>query len=61
MKKETLKEIGKFGFDIAKIIFAVAILPVMIKNGEINWFAIVGALLFFIGGVFFINKGVSDE
>jgi hypothetical protein len=43
MKAETLKEIGKFGFDIAKIIFAVAILPTMMKNSEINWFGIIGA------------------
>ncbi|NPA11732.1 MAG: hypothetical protein GXO62_05785 [Epsilonproteobacteria bacterium] len=61
MKAETLKEIGKFGFDIAKIIFAVTILPILMKNGEINWFGIIGAFFFFLGGVFLINKGVKDE
>jgi hypothetical protein len=36
MKKETLKEFGKFGLDLAKIVFAVAILPTILKNGTIN-------------------------
>ena len=61
MKKETLKETGKFGLDIAKIIFAVAILQPIIKNESVNWIAILGALTFAIGGIMLINKGVKDE
>ena len=61
MKKETLKEIGKFGLDLAKIVFAVAILPPVLKSGFINWYAIIGAILFASGGVILINKGVDDE
>jgi len=61
MKKETLKELGKFGLDLAKIVFAVAILPTILKNGTINWYALIGALMFAIGGIMLINKGVNDE
>ena len=32
MKPETLKEIGKFGLDLAKIVFAVAILPTIFEK-----------------------------
>ena len=61
MKQETLKEIGKFGLDIAKIIFAVAILQPIVKSGSVNWIAIFGAIAFAIGGVLLINKGAKDE
>ena len=61
MKKETLKEIGKFGLDIAKIIFAVAILQPIVKSGSVNWVAIGGAIAFAIGGTLLVNKGAKDE
>ena len=61
MKRETLKEVGKFGLDLAKIIFAVAILPPILKNGSINWYAIIRAIFFALGGIILINKGVADE
>ena len=41
MKPDTLKELGKFGFDLAKIVFAVAILPTVLENGTINGFALI--------------------
>ncbi len=61
MKKETFKELGKFGLDLAKIIFAIAILPPILKSGSINWYAIIGAIFFALGGIILINKGVNDE
>ena len=61
MKKETLKEVGKFGLDLAKIIFAVAILPPILKDSSVNWYAIIGAIFFALGGIILINKGVNDE
>ena len=61
MKKETLKEVGKFGLDLAKIVFAVAILPPLVKSGSINWLGIIGALLVALGGMVMINKGADDE
>ena len=61
MKKETLKEVGKFGLDLAKIVFAVAILPPLVKSGSVNWLGIIGALLAALGGMVMINKGADDE
>lgn len=61
MKPDTLKELGKFGLDLAKIVFAVAILPTILKNGTINGYALIGALALAIGGIMLINKGVDNE
>ena len=59
--EKTLKEIGKFALDLAKIIFAVAILPTLLKNGSINWYGILSGIILMIGGIFVINKGVENE
>ena len=61
MKKETLKEIGKFGLDLSKIIFAVAILPTLIHRGSINIYALIGAFAIAIGGIMLIDKGANNE
>ena len=61
MKPDTLKELGKFGLDLAKIIFAGAILPTLIQNASINGYALIGALIFAISGIIAINKGANDE
>jgi hypothetical protein len=61
MKKETLKEIGKFKLDLAKIVFAIAILPTIIKNATINGYALIGATTLAISGIILINKGAKDE
>ena len=61
MKKETLKELGKLGVDLAKIIFAIAILQPLLKSGNINIYAIVGALALAIGGIILINEGAENE
>ena len=61
MKKESLKEIGKFHLDLSKITFAVAILPTLLKKGSINDIALIAAIFFLIGGLVFINKGAKDD
>jgi uncharacterized membrane protein len=61
MTKETLKEIGKLSFDIAKIVFAVAILTPLIKNIGVNYSAITGAIALVLGGIILINKGTKNE
>lgn len=61
MKKETIKELGKLGVDLAKIIFAIAILQPLLKSGNINIYAIVGALALAIGGIILINEGAENE
>ncbi len=61
MPKEVLKEIGKLCFDIAKIIFAIAILTPLIKNVSINYYAVFGSISFIAGGIILITKGTTDE
>ncbi len=61
MTKETLREIGKLSFDIAKIIFAIAILTPLIKSTSINYYAVFGSIFFIAGGIILINKGTKDE
>ena len=61
MTKETLKEIGKLCFDIAKIIFAIAILAPLIKIDGVNYTAIGGAIALIIGGIILIHKGTTED
>ena len=61
MTKDTLKEIGKLSFDIAKIIFAIAILTPLIKDIGINYYSVFGAIALIIAGTILINKGTKDE
>ena len=61
MTKETIKEIGKLGLDLSKIIFAVAILTPFIKTGNLDYKILLGALGFALAGIALINKGTSDE
>lgn len=57
MKKETIKEVGKLFIDLAKIIFAIAILIPLVKDSGFQFMAIVPAFLSVIIGVYLINKG----
>jgi len=61
MTKETVKEIGKLCFDIAKIIFAIAVLTPLLKDTSINYYAVFGSMSFIAGGVILINKGTENE
>ena len=61
MTKETLKEIGKLSFDIAKIVFAIAILTPLIKDAGVNYTAVFGAITLIFGGTILINKGTINE
>ena len=61
MNRDTLKELGKFGLDISKIIFAIAILTPLTKDASINIYAILGSLSFAIGGIVLINRSGKDE
>jgi len=61
MTKETIKEIGKLGLDLAKITFAVAILTPFVKTGNIDFYTLLGAFAFAISGIILINKGTEDE
>jgi len=61
MTKETLKEIGKLSFDIAKIVFAIAILTPLLKDAGINYSGIIGAIALILGGAILINKGTKED
>ena len=57
MKKETIKEVGKLFIDLAKIIFAIAILVPLVKDGSFQLITVVPALLTVICGIYLTNKG----
>jgi len=61
MTKETIKEIGKLGLDLAKITFAVAILAPFVKTGSIDYKTLIGAFAFAISGIILINKGTKED
>ena len=61
MKKETTKEIGKLFFDLTKIIFAIAILTPLLKEGTLEILTIIPATLTALLGIYFINKGAKNE
>ncbi len=57
MNKETIKEIGKLFLDLAKIIFAVAIVTPLVKDGEFQIIVVVLAMLSIAIGIYLTNKG----
>ena len=59
--KELLKELGKYFFDISKIVLAIAVLTPLVKSGSYNYYAISGAGILFILGAYITYKGVSDD
>jgi FtsH-binding integral membrane protein len=65
MKKETLKELGKLHYDVAKIIIAVIIVGGIVKNDKIYHQISIPAIFITIGiiavGTILINKGAKDE
>lgn len=61
MKKETIKEVGKFLIDLSKITIGIAFLTPLVKNNNISIIAIISALLLAIGGFILINKGVKED
>lgn len=61
MKKETLKELGKYFLDISKILIALILVTPLMKDNEISSLAIGFIFSLFIIGVFLTNKGVKDE
>ena len=58
MKKTTITEFGKLFMDLAKIIFAFAILAPLVKGGNFEVIVIMFASLSAISGIYLINKGV---
>jgi len=61
MKKETLKEIGKYHLDVSKILMALAVISPVIKEGAISYSVVLVIAVVFTVGVILINKGSNDE
>ena len=61
MKRETLKEIGKYIFDICKILFAIAFLTPMVKSEPMPWVVVPVLIIASALGVILINKGAKDD
>jgi len=59
--KDLLKELGKYFFDISKIVLAIAVLTPLVKSGCYNYYAIGGAGILFILGAYITYKGVADD
>ena len=60
MKKETIKEVGKLFVDLAKIIFAIAIVAPIVKGNDfqvIHVIVVILGLLFGTTGIYLTNKG----
>jgi len=61
VKKETLKEFGKFNYDIAKIVITLAVVGKFIKDESVSVMAIFLIVMLIVSGSFFINQGAKDE
>lgn len=61
MKKETIKEIGKYLLDISKIFMGLVLIAPFMKMGEISYLAILGTVGLMVSGLYFTNKGAKDE
>ncbi len=57
MKKETLKEIGKYLLDISKILIALALITPLLKDNSISYVAIGLVMILSLIGFYFTNKG----
>ena len=61
MKKETLKELGKYFLDISKILLALTLITPFMKQGDFSLIAVLITLVLFAVGVVLTNKGAKDE
>ncbi len=61
MKKETLKELGKYLLDSSKILLALALIAPLLKDESISFVVVALFTALFIGGIYYTNKGAKDE
>jgi Na+/melibiose symporter-like transporter len=61
MKRDTLKEIGKYFLDISKIFLALTLITPFMKAGKISITAIVITIIVAGLGIYFTDKGAKDE
>ena len=56
-----LKELGKYFFDISKLLLGVAIITPLIKNKDISIISVIMAVMMFLLGIIFTYKGGENE
>ena len=61
MKKETFNEFGKYLFDFAKKLIAIAVVTPIEKDEPFSIWIGLAIVVFTIAGVLTINKGAKDE
>lgn len=61
MKKETIKEIGKYHLDISKILAGLTIVAPVMKNQSLSLYAFLGVTMMILIGFTLVNKGAKDE
>ena len=61
MKKEFIKESGKFALDLAKIMFAITFITPLAKGQEFNSYIAITTIVVIVGGLYLTYKGVQDD
>jgi len=61
MRKEAIKELGKFILDLSKILIAVVVVAPFVKGGNLEIFPIVVSAVTSSLGMYLINKGAKDD
>ncbi|MGE4296154.1 MAG: DUF6722 family protein [Campylobacterales bacterium] len=61
MKKETLKEAGKYLFDVSKILIALMIIAPLVQDAPFSVIALIAVVTLAAVGLYLINKGAKDE
>jgi len=61
MKRETIKEIGKYCVDISKILAGLTIFTPISKNENIEIYSIIAVVYIATIGFSLIESGVDDE
>lgn len=61
MKKETIKELGKYLLDISKILIALTLITPLMKDENYSLVAIFLVVIIALSGIYLTNKGVNNE
>lgn len=61
MKKEFIKESGKFALDLAKIMFAITFLTPLAKGQDFSTAFAVVTIAIAVGGLYLTYKGAKDD
>ncbi len=61
IKKETIKELGKYFLDISKILIGLTLVSPFMKDTNVSFVAILLVISLFASGTYLTNKGVKDE